>query len=92
MGGNRKGPGAFPVMIVFLVTFCLAASAVWAADTNSATTDGDPAWSQHVVQSYQQLQDQQRSMISQNIADLEYHRKLIELAAAPGSSFVGGPA
>ena len=31
-----------------------------------------------------QAEDQQRSMISQNIADLGYHRKLIELAAGPG--------
>ena len=63
MGGNRKGPGAFPVMVVFLVTLCLTASVVLAAETNSATTEGDAAWSQHVVQSYQQLQDQQRSML-----------------------------
>ena len=31
-------------------------------------------------------------MISQNIADLGYHRKLIELAAAPGSVIVSAPA
>ena len=39
-----------------------------------------------------QAKDQQRSMISQNIADLGYHRKLIELAAAYGFRIVSAPA
>jgi hypothetical protein len=43
-------------------------------------------WEDHPAghESDGQAEDQQRSMVSQNIAGLGYHRKLIELAAAPG--------
>ncbi len=61
MGGYRKGP----VIGVFFVALCLTA----AGETNSLTagkdqpSDSSAEWAQHVVQSYQQLQEQQRSML-----------------------------
>jgi tetratricopeptide (TPR) repeat protein len=65
MGGYRKGADFFAAIGVFFVALCLTA----AGETNSPTagkdlpSDGSAEWAQHVVQSYQQLQEQQRSML-----------------------------
>ncbi len=65
MGGNRKGPGIFSVVAVFYAAFCLSV----VGETNSLPAgkdqppEGSAEWAQHVVQSYQQLQEQQRSML-----------------------------
>src|SRR6266481_88188 len=65
MGGYRKGPGIFSAMVAFYVALCLTV----AAETNSASAGKDQPseasteWAQHVVQSYEQLQEQQRSML-----------------------------
>src|SRR5580698_1055622 len=65
MGGYRKGLATFSGMIVFCGAFCLAVE----AETNFPSTGkelssvGSAEWSQHVVQSYQQLQEEQRSML-----------------------------
>ena len=65
MGGIRKGPGIFSAMAVFYLALCLSVT----AETNSSLTgkdlpsEGSAEWAQHVVQSYQQLQEQQRSML-----------------------------
>ena len=65
MGGIRKGPGVFSAMAVFYVALCLAV----AGETNSLPmrkdlpSEGSAEWAQHVVQSYQQIQEQQRSML-----------------------------
>ena len=58
-------PGLFPAMAVFYVALCLSVT----GETNSPTAgkdqspDGGAEWAQHVVQSYQQLQEQQRSLL-----------------------------
>ena len=65
MGGYRKGPGIFSATAVFYVALCLTV----AGETNPPTpgkdqpSEGSTEWAQHVVQSYQQLQEQQRSML-----------------------------
>jgi tetratricopeptide (TPR) repeat protein len=65
MGGYRKGPGTFLATVVFFVALSLSAI----AETNFTTggkdqpAEGSAEWSQHVVQSYQQLQEEQRSML-----------------------------
>src|ERR1017187_6723618 len=65
MGGIRKGPGVFSAMAVFYVALCLAV----AGETNSLPmrkdlpSEGSAEWAQHVVQSYQQIQEEQRSML-----------------------------
>jgi tetratricopeptide (TPR) repeat protein len=65
MGGYRKGPGIFPAIAIFFVALSLAVR----AETNSPfvgkdlPSEGGTEWAQHVVQSYQQLQEQQRSML-----------------------------
>jgi tetratricopeptide (TPR) repeat protein len=65
MGGNCQGPRIISAIIVFCGAFCLAVT----AETNSASVGkelssaGSAEWSQHVVQSYQQLQEEQRSML-----------------------------
>ena len=72
MGGNRRSPRSVPATAAFFVVLCLCATvptAFAATDTNSTpaakgqATDNDAAWAQHVVQSYQQLQEQQQSMM-----------------------------
>src|ERR1700722_5574288 len=79
MGGYRKGPGIFPAIGVFFVAVCLTA----AGETNSLTAEkalpaeGSAEWAQHVVQSYQQIQEQQRSML----VGIEQARQ--DAAAAP---------
>src|ERR1700690_2498609 len=65
MGGIRKGPGIFSAMAVLYVALCLSV----AGQTNSApagnnlASEGSAEWAQHVVQSYQQTQEEQRSML-----------------------------
>jgi tetratricopeptide (TPR) repeat protein len=65
MGGIRKGPRFFSAVAVFYVALCLSV----AGETNSPPAgkdlppEGGVEWAQHVVQSYQQLQEQQRSML-----------------------------
>jgi tetratricopeptide (TPR) repeat protein len=65
MGGYRKGLATFSAMIVFCGVLCLGVG----AETNSTSAGkdlssaGSAEWSQHVVQSYQQLQEEQRSML-----------------------------
>ena len=65
MGGYRKGPGIFPAMAIFFVALSVAVM----GETNSPLTGkellpvGSAEWAQHVVQSYQQIQEEQRSML-----------------------------
>jgi len=71
MGGNRTSPRLVSATAAFFVALCLCAIATrtFGAGTNSAPAEkdqsaqSDTAWSQHVVQSYQQLQEQQQSML-----------------------------
>jgi tetratricopeptide (TPR) repeat protein len=70
MGGNRricKFVSAIAVLVFFAALYLCGAAL--GAETNSTsadkdqTSESDAAWGQHVVQSYQQLQDQQQSML-----------------------------
>lgn len=69
MGGNRRSPRLVSAIAVFFVALCLRTAVASAAGTNSAPADkaqsseGDAFWAQHVVESYQQLQEQQQSMV-----------------------------
>jgi tetratricopeptide (TPR) repeat protein len=70
MGGNRRIRRLVSVVAVFAALYlCCAAPKSFGAETNSTAADkdqpseNDAAWGQHVVQSYQQLQDQQQSML-----------------------------
>jgi len=72
MGGNRRSPRFVSATAVFFVAACLCATVptvFGAKETNSAPAakdqppDSEAAWAQHVVQSYQQLQEQQQSMM-----------------------------
>jgi tetratricopeptide (TPR) repeat protein len=65
MGGYRKRPGSFLTTAVFFVALCLSATAEtnFNAGGKDQPAEGSAEWSQHVVQSYQQLQEQQRSML-----------------------------
>jgi len=63
MGRYRKGPGIFPAIAIFFVALGVAV----AGGNQFAACGKGPAvrrryeWAQHVVQSYQQIQEQQRS-------------------------------
>src|SRR5450432_3112597 len=65
MGGICKKPGIYSAMAIFCVALCLVAK----AETNPTTTgkgqpvEGSAEWAQHVVSSYQELQEEQRSML-----------------------------
>src|ERR1700689_2329003 len=65
MGGICQGPRIISAIIGFCGAFCLAVT----AETNSGSMErgissaGSAEWSQHHVQSYQQLQEEQRSML-----------------------------
>lgn len=52
-------------MAVFYVALCLsvAAETNFNASAKDAPSEGSAEWAQHVVQSYQQIQEQQRSML-----------------------------
>jgi tetratricopeptide (TPR) repeat protein len=65
MGGYRKGPGIFSAMAVFFVALCLSvvAETNFNASGKDLPSEGTAEWAQHVVQSYQQIQEQQRSML-----------------------------
>lgn len=72
MGGNCRSPRLVSATAAFFVALCLCATvptALGATETNSTPaakdqpSQGDAAWAQHVVQSYQQIQDQQQSMM-----------------------------
>jgi tetratricopeptide (TPR) repeat protein len=71
MGGNRRICGLVSGIAVFFAVLCLCGATLktFGAETNSTSADkeqpaeSDAAWGQHVVQSYQQLQDQQQSML-----------------------------
>src|SRR5271167_4831089 len=65
MGGNCGICG----LVCFVALSLCAGPKTFGAGTNSTSADkdqpseGDVTWGQHVVQSYQQLQDQQQSML-----------------------------
>src|SRR5580698_10194323 len=65
MGGYRKWAEIFFAIGAFFMALCLTAT----GQTNSLIagkdlpSDSSAEWAQHVVQSYQQLQEQQRSML-----------------------------
>src|SRR5882724_8174993 len=65
MGGHRTTPGIFSATAIFFVALCLTA----AGENNPGPagkdqpSEGSTEWAQHVVQSYEQLQEQQRSML-----------------------------
>src|SRR5208283_4918869 len=72
MGGNRRSPRLVSATAALFVALCLCATVptvFGATETNSTPAakdqpaDSDAAWARHVIQSYQQLQDQQQSMI-----------------------------
>jgi tetratricopeptide (TPR) repeat protein len=92
MGGNRRSPSRVSATAAFFVALCLCATvptAFGATETNSApaaknqASEGDAAWAQHVVQSYQQLQDQQQSLmreIEQERQDAAANARAVEQA------------
>jgi tetratricopeptide (TPR) repeat protein len=92
MGGNRKGPRLVSACAALFVALCLCAAVpttLGATETNSTSaakdqaSEGDAAWAQHVVQSYQQLQDQQQSMmreIEQERQDAAANARAVEQA------------
>jgi tetratricopeptide (TPR) repeat protein len=69
MGGKRRGLRFVSAIAVLFVALCLSVAAASPTETNSAPVEkaepaeSDAAWSQHVVQSYQQLQEQQQSLL-----------------------------
>ena len=70
MGGNRRIRRLVSVVAVFAALYLHGAAPITCgAETNSTAADkdqpseNDAAWGQHVVQSYQQIQDQQQSML-----------------------------
>ena len=66
MGGNHRSPRPVSAIAAFLVALCLsvaAQNAFGAAGTNAAPGESDAVWSRHVIESYQQLQEQQQSML-----------------------------
>jgi len=84
MGGTRSIRRLAVVVAAFFVALCLIVPRPdFAADTNSASADKAQAnddntfWAQHVVESYQQLQSQQESMVQ----EMEKSRQEAEAAA-----------
>ena len=66
MGGNRRSPGPVSATAAIFVALCLSIAALktfGAAETNSVPAESDAALARHVVQSYEQLQEQQQSML-----------------------------
>ena len=65
MGGNRKGPRILSATAIFCVVLCLSAVAENspASASKDQPTEGSTEWAKHVVSSYQELQEQQRSML-----------------------------
>jgi tetratricopeptide (TPR) repeat protein len=69
MGGNRSGARYVSAIVVFLLVSWQITLRAAPVETNSASaekaqaSDNDAFWAQHVVESYQQLQEQQQSMV-----------------------------
>ena len=69
-GSNRISPvdsinspqGAFSAIVVFFVALCFSVVVVWAAETKPPS-EADTALTHQVVQSYEQIQEQQRSVL-----------------------------
>jgi tetratricopeptide (TPR) repeat protein len=93
MGGKRRrSPRLASATAAFFVALCLCATvptAFGATETNSASsakddiTANDTKWSQHVVQSYQQIQEQQQTMmreIEQERQDAAANARAVEQA------------
>ncbi len=91
MGGNRRSPRFVSATVVFFVAVCLCAAAptaFGATETNSAPATKDQpadnaALAQHVVQSYQQLQDEQQSLmreVEQERQDAAANARAVEQA------------
>jgi tetratricopeptide (TPR) repeat protein len=99
MGGNRRIcrlVSVVAVLVVFVAPYlCGAGPNAFGAETNSTSADkgqpseSDTAWGQHVVQSYQQLQDQQQSMlreIEQTRQDAAANARAVEQARQDAES------
>src|SRR5271154_5244634 len=65
MGGDRKGPRILSATAIFCAALCLSASAENspAPVGKDQPVEGTTEWAKHVVSSYQELQEQQRSML-----------------------------
>jgi tetratricopeptide (TPR) repeat protein len=63
IGGNRTNPRASSAVAVLLTALLLAGAGISAAETNSAASEADAALLHQLVQSNEQLQEQQQSVL-----------------------------